>query len=60
MDVVQMTSSKSKIRNILENDVAFDSFKGPLIYRVHGFPAKFYPQLPRYFVQKLINPDISN
>jgi len=43
-------------QGILDHDICFKEFEGSQIHRIHGFAAKFPPQLPRYFIQALTKP----
>jgi len=47
------SDKKALIEQILRHDLTFDEYIGPSIHRIHGFAAKFPPELPRYFVNKL-------
>lgn len=41
------------LKEIFDNDLRFAEYRGPLIHRIHGFAAKFPPQLPQYFIRTL-------
>ena len=51
-----MSKHELKLTKVLKNDMRFDEYKGPLIHKIHGFAAKFPPELPRYFIKKLTEP----
>jgi len=51
VDTVTQGQEKS-----LDYDMSFREYAGPLIHRIHGFAAKFPPQLPRHFIEALTEP----
>ena len=56
-DVQEIADRRAKLRALLEGDLDFHGVsEGLPLHRIHPFPAKFPPALPRLFIEHLTQP----